>query len=91
MLNIQFIKNMTDLRLDPAKITQLARDSDNPVYIFNRGKPVSVLLDIQHYEEMIERLEDALDALEMRRFEKRPKNNKNWIGHEKLLKTLNRR
>ena len=41
MLNTQYIKSLTDLRLDPAKITRLASESDNPVYIFNRGKPVS--------------------------------------------------
>jgi len=88
MLNTQNIKSLTDLRLDPAKVTKLAAASDNPVYIFNRGKPVSVLLDIKVYEEMVEKLEDALDALEMKSFEKKPKNKSDWISQYELRKKL---
>jgi PHD/YefM family antitoxin component YafN of YafNO toxin-antitoxin module len=88
MLNTQFIKNLTDLRLDPAKITELAQSSDCPVYIFNRSKPVSVLLNINFYQELIDKLEDALDALEMKEFEKKTRSKENWISHEELLKNL---
>lgn len=88
MLNTQYIKSITDLRLNPAKVTQLASQSDNPIYIFNRGKPVSVLLDVKLYEEIVERLEDALDAVEMKAFEKKKKHKKDWIGHDQLVKKL---
>lgn len=88
MLNTQFIKSLTDLRLDPSKITKLASQSDNPIYIFNRGKPVSVLLDIKLYEDMVEKLEDALDAVEMKTFEKKKKNNKMWTSHDALVKKI---
>ena len=88
MLNTQYIKSITDLRLDPAKITRLASQSDNPVYIFNRGKPVSVLLDVKLYEDMVEKLEDALDAVEMKAFEKKSKSKKDWISHDNLVKKL---
>lgn len=80
MFNTQNIKSLTDLRLDPAKVTKLAEQSNNPVYIFNRGKPISVLLNVKVYEELIEKLEDALDAAEMKEFEKNPKNKKGWIS-----------
>jgi len=86
MLDIQNIKNLTDLRLNPAEVIQLAKQSDNPVYIFDRGKPASVMLDVKVYEEMVDKLEDALDALEMREFEKKPKKKSEWITHEKLVK-----
>ena len=86
MLNSQFIKSFTDLRSNPAQITKLAQESDNPVYILNRGKPVSVLLDIKAYEELIEKLEDALDSLEMKAFEKKVKAEKDWISHKDLKK-----
>lgn len=89
MLNTHYIKNITDLRLDPAAIIKLAKQSDNPVYIFNRGKPTSVMLDINTYEEMVDKLEDAMDALEMKEFEKKPKNKSNWITHESLIKKIN--
>lgn len=88
MLNTKYIKSITDLRLDPTKITRLASQSDNPVYIFNRGKPVSVLLDVKLYEDMVEKLEDALDAAEMKVFEKNSKSKKDWISHDKLVKKL---
>ena len=88
MLNTQYIKSLTDLRLDPAKITRLASESDNPVYIFNRGKPVSVLLDVKLYEDMVERLEDALDSVEMKTFEKKSKSKKDWISHDELVKKI---
>ena len=88
MLDTQYIKNLTDLRLDPTGIIKLAKQSNNPVYIFNRGKPMSVMLDVKIYEEMVDQLEDAMDALEMREFEKKPKEKTNWITHEKLIKKL---
>jgi len=88
MLNTQFIKSLTDLRSDPAQITKLAQESDNPVYIFNRGKPVSVLMDIKAYEELVEKLEDALDGLEMKAFEKNEAKEDEWISHDELKKKL---
>lgn len=88
MLNIHSIKNLTDLRSDPAKITQLASEQQEPVYIFNRSKPVSVLLDIKVYQELIDTLEDALDSLEMRQFEKVKKTKEKWISHKDLRKKL---
>ena len=89
MLNTQFIKSLTDLRNDPKSITKLAQDSDNPVYILDRGKPVSVLIDIRTYEEIVDKLEDALDSLEMRKFEKTNYKKNLWISHTKLKKKLN--
>ncbi len=88
MLNTQFIKSLTDLRSDPAQIAQLARQSENPVYILNRGKPISVLMDVKAYEELVEKLEDALDSLEMKAFEKEETKDDEWISHEDLKKKL---
>ena len=88
MLNTQNIKSLTDLRHDPAKVTKLATVTDNPVYIFNRGKPVSVILDVKTYEELVGKLEDTLDALEMKTFEKKRKNKKDWVSQSDLKKKL---
>jgi hypothetical protein len=88
MFNTQYFKSLTDLRLDPAKIIQLAKQSGNPIYIFNRGKPVSILLDIKVYEDMVERLENALDVVEMKAYKRRNNNRENWISHEQLVKKL---
>ncbi|KKU78665.1 MAG: hypothetical protein UY06_C0043G0004 [Candidatus Amesbacteria bacterium GW2011_GWA2_47_70] len=61
MLNAQSIKSFTDLRTDPAGVTQLAIDS-GPIYILNRNRPISVLLDVAQYEQLIEELQDARDS-----------------------------
>lgn len=85
MLNTQTIKSLTDLRLNPMAISQLARD-EGPVYILNRNKPISVIIDIQEFESLIDRLEDAWDALYMRTYEKNLKNKKSWLTLEDVAK-----
>ena len=62
MLNAQSIKSFTDLRLNPALISQQATDF-GPVYILNRNKPVSVLMDVSQYESIMEELQDSRDSL----------------------------
>jgi hypothetical protein len=37
-----------------------------PEVVMRRGKPVSVILPIKQYEELLERLEDAEDAAYLR-------------------------
>ena len=86
MLNIQTIKSLTELRNDPSGVVDLAKKLSEPIYIFNRSKPVSVLMDVNDYEEILDRLEDAIDALEMREFEKLPKRKRDWITHKELKK-----
>lgn len=78
------------MRLDPSKVTDLANSSDNPVYIFNRSKPVSVLLNVKYYEELVEKLEDALDALDMKDLEKKGTFRKSgdWTSQNDLQKKL---
>lgn len=62
MLNSKLIKSFTDLRLDPAGAAQLATEY-GPVYVFNRNKPTSVLVDVDQFEAMLEELQDARDSL----------------------------
>lgn len=68
MLNTKLIKSYTDLRLDPAKVAQLASDY-GPVYIFHRNNPTSVLMDVHEYETMLEELQDSRDSLELKKDE----------------------
>jgi len=71
MLSSQ-LKSLTDLRNNPLLVSQLAAD-EGPVYILNRNKPISVILDARKYEELLDRLEDALDALEIIQLKKTAK------------------
>lgn len=62
MLTSQNIKSFTDLRFDPSGVTALASQS-GPVYILNRNRPVSILMDVALYEQMLEELQDSRDSL----------------------------
>lgn len=80
------LKSITDLRLDPFAITQLAKD-EGPVYILNRNKPVGVMLDVKEYESMLDRLQDLIDVSEIKILKKTAKQN-DFVTHESLFSDL---
>ena len=43
-----------------------------PEIVTRKGKPVSVILPIKHYEELLERVKDAADVASLKRARKRP-------------------
>ena len=43
-----------------------------PEIVTRKGKPVSVILPIKHYEELLERVEDAADVASLKRSRKKP-------------------
>ena len=86
MITAQTIKGMTDLRVDPVKVARLAK-THGPVYILNRSTPTSVLLDVTDYEELVDRLQDAEDALEITKT-KLTAQKADFISHKQLLKKL---
>jgi len=43
-----------------------------PEIITRKGKPVSVILPIKHYEELLERVEDAEDVASLKRARAKP-------------------
>ena len=43
-----------------------------PEIVTRKGKPVSVIIPIKDYEELLERVEDAEDAAWLKRARKRP-------------------
>jgi len=43
-----------------------------PEVVTRNGKPVSVIIPIEHYEELVERAEDAEDVAWLRRARKKP-------------------
>ena len=86
MLSTQ-LKSLTDLRSNPLLVSQLARD-EGPVYILNRNKPVSVMLDVAEYEDLLDKLQDAIDVLEIRAMKKtaKPSDFIPWESVKKRLK-----
>lgn len=85
MLSSQ-LKSLTDLRTNPLLISQLARD-EGPVYILNRNKPISVILDVQEYEELLDQFQDALDIIEIKEMKKSAKP-EDFIPWEQVKKKL---
>ncbi|MFM8830654.1 MAG: type II toxin-antitoxin system prevent-host-death family antitoxin [Spartobacteria bacterium] len=43
-----------------------------PEIVTRKGKPVSVILPIKHYVELLERVEDAADVASLKRSRKKP-------------------
>jgi PHD/YefM family antitoxin component YafN of YafNO toxin-antitoxin module len=67
MLDPKKVLSITQLKQKTAKAVQLAKESDEPVYIFKGSKPQAVLLNLEEYKI----LEDALEELwAIREFDK---------------------
>jgi len=50
------VRSVTDLKQKSAEIVQQVRKSRRPVLLTRRGRGVAVLLDLQEYEAMADRL-----------------------------------
>lgn len=83
MLSTQ-LKSITDLRANPLLISQMASDT-GPVYILNRNKPVSILMGVEQYEEMLNLLQDSKDADEIKELKKITKSS-DLTTHEEISK-----
>ena len=46
-------------------------DRSSPEIVLRNGKPAAVILDIDQYEEMLERIEDTADLKRLQRMRKR--------------------
>ena len=46
--------------------------SAEPEIVTRRGKPVSVIIPIEQYEELLERVEDAADVAWLRKLRRKP-------------------
>lgn len=56
--------HMVSISEAKATLTSLVRRAeDEPVYLLRHSKPAGVLLSATRYEELLDRLEDAEDAL----------------------------
>lgn len=82
MLSTQ-LKSITDLRANPLLISQMASDT-GPVYILNRNKPVSILMGVEQYEEMLNLIQDSKDAEEIKELKKTTKSS-DLTTHEELF------
>lgn len=49
-----------------------AQKRTEPELVLREGKPAAVILDIEHYRELLERAEDAEDLKALRAMRRRP-------------------
>jgi PHD/YefM family antitoxin component YafN of YafNO toxin-antitoxin module len=49
-----------------------AKKRSEPEIVLRGGKPAAVILDIEHYRELLERAEDAADLKALRTMRRRP-------------------
>lgn len=58
------VKTITDLREKTLELLRQVQRSHGPIYIFNRSKPQAVILNVNQFQELVERLDDFRDTLE---------------------------
>lgn len=63
MLKEENIKTITQLRDAPMEVFE--HSQEEPTYIFNRSKPVGVVMTPGKFNQMLEALEDSYDAREL--------------------------
>lgn len=50
------VRSVTDLKTHPADLVQQVRKSRRPMLLTRRGKGVAVLLNLEDYEELVDRI-----------------------------------
>lgn len=50
----------------------MTRTKRKPQYVVEDGRPTAVIVDIQQYEEMLEKLDQAEDLAQLQQMRKRP-------------------
>jgi len=53
--------SLTDLKRNTRKVINKAKESNLPLYIMDRSKPLGVFLNLEYYNNMAESLEDLID------------------------------
>jgi hypothetical protein len=61
-----------DIKLPDCWITAMKATSIEPEIVIRKGKPVSVIIPIKEYEELLERAEDAEDRAWLKRARQKP-------------------
>ena len=61
-LNVPTV-SFTDVKKSPGSIFSLAKETDNAVYVFNRGQVAGVILTKEQYEFLHSRIEELEDRL----------------------------
>lgn len=58
------IMPISDLRRRASRILELLAEEEDVVYITHYGRPVAVMVDYDHYEQLLEQLRDLTQQLE---------------------------
>lgn len=66
MINPKTIRTISDLRENPLEVLEAARKLGEPIYLFYRSKPKSVVLDLGQFNQFLELLEDYHDAAKIK-------------------------
>lgn len=66
MINPKTIRTISDLRENPLEVLKAAEKLGEPIYLFYRSKPKGVLVDLDKFNELMEFVEDYMDALKIK-------------------------
>jgi prevent-host-death family protein len=56
---------ISDLRRQASDVINTVRETKDPVYITQHGRPAVVIVDYERYEQMLQDLEDLSDQLSL--------------------------
>lgn len=67
------IVSASDLRENMAQILQAAAEEAEPQFITYRSRPIAVLMGYEHFEALMEQLEDLSDVIAIYERQKEPR------------------
>lgn len=80
------ISTITELRFKTKDV--LKKATNEPVFLFNRSTPTSVLLSYKNYEELMSTMEDLYDSLRAEEYESSDKKKTEWLSSNKVNAVL---
>ena len=80
------ISTITDLRFKTKDV--LKKAANEPVFLFNRSTPTSVLLSYKNYEDLMSTMEDLYDSVRAEEYEVLDKKKTEWLSSSKIKSVL---
>ena len=82
------VKNITDFRKDPDSILEAVQGKSDPLYLFRGSEPKAVVIDIEEFARLRERLEDYYDFMLVQELAEVPVDKKKLIPLDEFLEEM---
>src|SRR3989344_8372438 len=82
-------RNITDFRKNPDSILEAVQGKSDPIYLFRGSEPKAVVLDIEEFVNIQQKLEDYYDKLEIAEYLADSKRHTGGVRLENLVDKYN--